>query len=54
MSERDSRFRFHQRNIDHYQCLLKSGFSDIECLHTTKAVGLPRAREHGELYDGVA
>jgi hypothetical protein len=23
-------------------------------LHTTKAVGLPRAREHGELYDGVA
>jgi hypothetical protein len=23
-------------------------------LHTTEAVGLPRAREPGELYDGVA
>ena len=30
MSERVSRFRFHQRNIDHYQGLLKSGLSDIE------------------------
>jgi hypothetical protein len=23
-------------------------------LHTTKTVGLPHARGHGELYDGVA
>jgi hypothetical protein len=23
-------------------------------LHTTKTVGLPHAREHGEHYDGVA
>jgi hypothetical protein len=30
MSERVSWFRFHQRNIDHYQGLLKSGLSDIE------------------------
>jgi hypothetical protein len=30
MSERVNRFRFHQRNIDHYQGLLKSGLSDIE------------------------
>jgi hypothetical protein len=30
MSERVSRFRFHQRNIDHYQGLLKYGLSDIE------------------------
>jgi hypothetical protein len=30
MSERVSRFRFHQRNIDRYQGLLKSGLSDIE------------------------
>jgi hypothetical protein len=26
----------------------------FERLHTTKTVGLPHAREHGELYDGVA
>ncbi len=25
-----------------------------DCLHTTKTVGLPHARGHGELYDGVA
>ena len=30
MSERVNRFRFHQRNIDDYQGLLKSGLSDIE------------------------
>ncbi|MGA2998586.1 hypothetical protein [Bradyrhizobium sp.] len=30
MSERASRLRFHQRNIDHYHGLLKSGLSDIE------------------------
>lgn len=30
MSERVSRFGFHQRNIDHYQGLLKFGLSDIE------------------------
>jgi hypothetical protein len=30
MSERVNRFRFHQRNIDHYQGLLNSGLSDIE------------------------
>jgi hypothetical protein len=30
MSERVNRLRFHQRNIDHYQGLLKSGLSDIE------------------------
>ena len=24
------------------------------CLHTTKTAGLSHAREHGELYDGVA
>ena len=30
MSERVNRLRSHQRNIDRYQCLLKSGLSDIE------------------------
>jgi putative transposase len=25
-----------------------------QCLHTTKTVGLPHARGHGELYGGVA
>jgi transposase len=27
---------------------------DPHGLHTTKTVGLPHARGHGELYDGVA
>jgi hypothetical protein len=30
MSERVNRLRSHQRNIDRYQGLLKSGLSDIE------------------------
>jgi hypothetical protein len=30
MSERVDRLRSHQRNIDRYQGLLKSGLSDIE------------------------
>jgi hypothetical protein len=30
MSERANRLRSHQRNIDRYQGLLKSGLSDIE------------------------
>ena len=30
MSERVNRLRAHQRNIDRYQGLLKSGLSDIE------------------------
>ena len=30
MSERVDRLRSHQRNIDRYQDLLKSGLSDIE------------------------
>ena len=28
--------------------------NDIVCLHTTKTTGLSHAREHGELYYGVA
>jgi hypothetical protein len=30
------------------------GWRQILRLHTTKTVGLPHARGHGELYDGVA
>jgi hypothetical protein len=31
-----------------------TGVAYAESLHTTKTVGLPHARGHGELYDGVA
>ena len=33
---------------------VKRGRRTFIRLHTTKTVGLPHAREHGELYDGVA
>jgi hypothetical protein len=33
---------------------LQVSISEAMSLHTTKTVGLPHARGHGELYDGVA
>jgi hypothetical protein len=40
------------RPQQHYAGKLR--LTNVKRLHTTKTVGLPHARGHGELYDGVA
>jgi hypothetical protein len=53
-SERGSPPKFPSDNSSHAARGWFIRSEEKEGLHTTKAVGLPRAREHGELYDGVA